>query len=286
MKNEVVNNKTENIVLDKQYGTFPNEPLDEMNQLPKYICSFRRICFIGDSLTKGAFNYNEDGEDESIDIEEFAYTNIISKLTGVECINYSISGIRASTESSDSSWLYFAELNGWLNVENSFDVYVIALGVNDINWSKVGNINTDINKKDYTNNEQTFVGGYSAIIQRIQEINPEAKIFCTTIPCVRDIFIGGKGSIAKRIEINNCIRSISELYQVYVLDLEQNAETTPEEIKYFQDKYMNGSHYNALGHSLRARQLIAYVDWIIENNPDDFQDIQFIGSGHRWDDID
>ena len=116
----------------------------------------------------------------------------------------------------------------------------------------------------------TSVGGYCEIIEKIKEIQPKAKIFLVTISRWRN-------SSGARTSANNRIKQIAQYYtNCYVVDTEKHDDPN------FDTYCINGSHNNALGYNLRARQLIAYIDWIIENNLADFRNVQFIGTNNDW----
>jgi hypothetical protein len=154
------------------------------------------------------------------------------------------------------------------------DCYIVALGTNDIIkvGSFSGDVEADINMTDYTQNATTSVGSYAKIIQMILEKTPKAKIFCVTIPQSRN-------TASTRNVANTKIKAIASLFGCYVIDLETYAEQEGDE---FSAIYKNSSHNNALGYNLRARQYIAYIDWIISHNLNDFRNVQFIGTDYDF----
>lgn len=251
-----------------------DNPLSDIYKVPTFITSFGRICCIGDSLTHGDMNTTNNG---NIAMTQYSYPTIMARLTGCTVLNYGLSGYRAK-KGDNSSWLQQAEKNNWLTNEDKCNLYIIALGTNDMAVGFSGDINTDINLEDYTQNANTSVGGYASIIQKIRSIQPRAKIFCVTIPISRDKQIPSPYNSSTRIVANSKIRNIASMFDCYVIDLERYGEYTPEDVTYFENVYKNATHNNALGYNLRARQYIAYIDWIIANNLEEFQDIQFIGT--------
>lgn len=149
------------------------------------------------------------------------------------------------------------------------------MGTNDVIklGSFTGDATTDIDTANYNNNANTSVGSYAKIIQMIKEMQLNAKIFCVTIPKTRN-------TQADRDIANPKIKAVAEMFGCYVIDLETYAEQNSD--GKFAKYYKNDSHNNALGYNLRARQYIAYIDWIIENNLDDFRNVQFIGTDYDW----
>lgn len=257
-----------------------NNPLIDVYKVPTFITSFGRICCIGDSLTRGDMNTTGNG---NIAMTEYSYPTIMSRLTGCTVLNYGLSGYRAK-KGDNSSWLQQAEKNNWLTNEDKCNLYIIALGTNDMAVGFNGSINTDINLEDYTQNANTSVGGYASIIQKIRSIQPRAKIFCVTIPISRDKQIPAPYGPADRLIANTKIRGLASMFDCYVIDLERYGEYTNEDVSYFENVYKNATHNNALGYNLRARQYIAYIDWVIANNLQEFQDIQFIGTNYYFND--
>ena len=152
-------------------------------------------------------------------------------------------------------------------LNNPCDAYIIALGTNDI--SVHGSFTGTVDAMGVTD-PTTSVGGYCEIINQIRTMQPKAPIFLVTISRYRN-------TVAQRLVANDKIKAIAAWYQnCYIIDLEKydNEE--------FGTYYKNGSHNNALGYNLRARQYIAYIDWIIANNLDAFRNTQFIGTNYDY----
>lgn len=257
---------------------YQNYPLSKLDMSPTFITMFRKIVCIGDSLTQGEFDVTSG----SNKFPQFSWVAQMGKMTGVPCVNLGI-GSHSASRSATYPWLKTAlQESGAIAspfettdfTENPADAYIIALGTNDIGdlGSFTGDLSTDINDADYLQNAHTSVGGYAEIIQRIIEMQPKAKIFCVTIPQTRN-------NATTRLEANTKIKSIASKFGCYIIDLETYGEGEKGDYK---DFYKNSSHSNALGHNLRAREYIAYIDWIVENNLDDFRNVQFIGSNSDW----
>lgn len=258
-----------------------SKPFDKINQIPSFVTMFRRITCIGDSLTRGEFDTTTIVEYRGNNRPGFSWVAQMQKMTGVECVNLGI-GSHSASRSAPNPWIVTAldtergqsypfPVTDF--TEKKGDAYIIALGTNDIGslGSFTGDVSTDI-KDDYTQNASTSVGGYAEIIQRVLEMQPKAKIFCVTIPKTRN-------TAEQRNVANAKIKAIANRFGAYIIDLEEYGEETTG---IFSKYYKNASHTNALGHNLRARQYISYIDWIVENNLDDFRNVQFIGEETTW----
>lgn len=245
-----------------------NHPFKDLNSIPTFITSFRKIACIGDSLTEGFFNTTNDG----VVIKELSYPAVMQRLTGCEVKNFGISGIMAKV-STGNGWYTKALANGWFSGDNICDLYIIALGTNDLPFS--GNPDTSIDVNNPSNNTEDSCGSYATIISKIKQVQPKAVIMCVTIPNTRN-------TSTERNSANDKIRAIANKFRAYVIDLQKYAEQEGEEATYYSNEYKNGSHDNALGYNLRARQFISYIDWIIAKNLGSFQNIQFIGTDYNY----
>jgi lysophospholipase L1-like esterase len=236
---------------------------------------FKRIVHVGDSLTAGVFNTTYPNTNGTT-IRDYSRPAMMEKYLGNTNVNLGIGG---ATVSSEDSYNWLSVINNSPDMksewENFGDCYIIALGTNDITklGSFTGNVSTDIDLNNYDNNAQTSVGCYAKIIQIIKQNQSGVKIFCVTIPKSRN-------TIESRAVANTKIKAIAELLDCYVIDL----ETYAEQDNVFAETYKNGSHNNVLGYNLRARQYISYIDWIIENNLNDFRNVQFIGTNYSYSD--
>lgn len=239
---------------------------------------FRSIGCIGDSLSSGEFEYDNNGEKGFWDCYEYSWGKQIERVTGIEMTNFSRGGLTAYQlyKEADEKTSPINDINRLFDKDNAKQAYIIALGVNDIKGKdnlknlyggKIGNAKTDIDLTNYTNNANTFVGAYAKIIQRLQTITPDAKFFLVTMPT-------DNGSE----EFNLAIDGIAnKLDNCYVIDLFHHAPPYDED---FRSKYFCG-HMNAMGYLLTAQYIMTYIDWIIRNNAEDFRYVQFIGSPYK-----
>ena len=142
------------------------------------------IGFIGDSLCSGEHEYHKpDGSKGYIDLYDYSWGQRICSATGAKGENYSQGG---ETVRGWIEHFWNAPKNNNHNIDAKADpkqAYIIALGVNDTyRKHPVSDVDTDVNLQDFTKNAQTYAGCYAGIIQRIQTIQPNAKIFVVTRP--------------------------------------------------------------------------------------------------------
>lgn len=252
-----------------------SDPLARINDTPTFIRMFRKIACIGDSLTAGALNETTPDPTSTYANPEFGYPSNLAKLTGVEVYNLGAGGARAAHTTPGStdgrSWWEFME-EGERFPKNNFksnpcDAYIIALGTNDV--PRDAGFDGTVNAAGVAEEQaETSVGGYAQIIRRIKVYQPKAKIFLVTIPTWRNA-----ADAQKRDEANEKIRALAGYFSnCYTIDL------AAYDIDNFRMYYINGSHNNALGYNLRARQYAAYIDWIIRHNLNDFRNVGFIGT--------
>ena len=129
------------------------KPLDNLVSGYSHTSVFRRIAFIGDSLSSGEFETcDRDGNKAYHDLYEYSWGQYIARKNGLTAFNFSRGGMTAK-EYIES----FAESNDFFNKDKACQCYVIALGANDLNQDiEVGSVN-DINKDDYTKNNKNVI---------------------------------------------------------------------------------------------------------------------------------
>ena len=252
-------------------------PLEKPNYVGSMASVFKSWGCIGDSLTQGQLDYNHEGETtltgyNGTYIEGISYPSYFARALNVEVANYGKGGDCAKPGLSNS-WLTWAEGNTdvWTSPK---DAYIIALGTNDRPWD--GNPETDIDLTDYNNNAQTSVGGYAQIIQRLLKMQPKAKIFLVTHPHTR-----GDLTAEVRGNINSDIRAMADMFGCYVIDLELYG-IQPDDVAEWKKIYYASSHLNALGYKWLADTYITYIDWIINNNLEEFRNTGLIGTDYEY----
>ena len=262
----------ENILPEKlKRLTDESNPLSNLLENGGYINIFNKISCIGDSLTEGVFEYTENGEvkyaGKPQGFEPYSYPSQLARMTGATVGNYGVGGATAK------SWLETTECVNCFKEENKAQAYIIALGTNDTDYS--GNVETDIDLSNYNNNADNFVGNYAKIIQKCLELQPKAKVFVVTIPKTRadnhNAWTTG----------NNQIKAIAKKTGVYVLDVFTYSESydNPDEYK---KHFYTGGHRNSVGYKRTAMEYATYISWIIYNNPDDFRNVQYIGTDYEF----
>jgi len=243
----------------------PDEtPLSHFPQDGGYCAILRTIGCVGDSLSSGEFeDIDENGEKSYHDMFEYSWGQFLARDCGSRVYNFSRGGMTAKEYMEG-----FAEENGFWDKEKACQAYIIALGVNDIVNCKrpVGSVN-DIDPADWRNNSDTFAGQYGAIIQRLLEISPDARFFFVTMP--KEDY-GSPSPAHTRL-----LHDLTGVFaQSYVIDLDRYAPVHDAE---FKRSFYLGGHLNAMGYRLTAKQIEAYIDYIIRHNPDDFARIGFVG---------
>lgn len=248
-------------------------PLDRLVGGYSYTSIFRKIGFIGDSLSSGEFEtISADGKRDYHDMYEYSWGQFIARRNGLEAYNFSRGGMTAK-------WFMesYAEENGFFNKDLACQAYVIALAENDLVCQnmKIGSID-DVNTDDYTKNKKTYAGYYAQIISKYKEISPDAKFFLVSLPNVlRDD--GFKQKAEGMLSLLNDFCGIFS--NTYVIDLYNNGVCYNELFKH--NYYLNG-HLNPMGYIYTAEIIDSYIDYIIRQNPDDFREVGFINSGINY----
>lgn len=246
---------------------FPSDekPLDSLIADGGFCSIFRTIGCIGDSLSSGEFEaVDEDGNRSYHDMYEYSWGQFIARATGSKVFNFSRGGMTAS-EYTDT----FAEENGFWDKDKICQAYIIALGVNDIinRGDEIGTAG-DI-APDYKDNEKTFAGYYASIIQRLKNLQPDAKFFLMTMPTETD-----KDRNILRKKHADLLYDIAEkLGNCYVLDFNRYAPVYDGE---FKSKFYLHGHMNPCGYALTAKMVMSYIDYIIRHNISDFTSVGFI----------
>lgn len=238
-------------------------PLLQIKETPGFAAMFRDWGFVGHSLTSGEHEYlKQDGTKGYNDLYEYSWGQYICYATGAKGTNFSKGGLTCR------SWINQIWEKAKVDPKQA---YIIELGVNDrYKKYKIGSFDTDVDLKTFDNNADTFTGNYAGIIQRIQSIQPKAKIFICTM------FQKGDAEYNKSIEqYNDVIRQMNKRFSnVYLMDMYKYAPVNNDE---FRNQYYNGGHNNAAGYLYSSWLLMTYIDWIVRNNFKDFSEIALIG---------
>ena len=248
----------------KEYMAKQGEkPLDTIPADGGFCSIFRTIGCVGDSLSSGEFEtLNSENLQGWHDFYEYSWGQFMARTLGSKVINFSRGGMTAECFVKT-----FSEKCSYYDWENLCQCYILALGVNDIgDGSHLGTLD------DMGTGEDTFAAYYSRIIIDMKRINPNAKFFLMTIP--------KSDADEKRSTLEDkhaeLIYGIAEKYKnCYVLDFRKYAPVYDAEFK--RNFYLRG-HLNPAGYALTAKMAMAYIDYIIRNNPEDFRQVGFIGT--------
>ena len=249
------------------------KPLDRLACGYSRTSVFRKIAFVGDSLSSGEFETRDAaGKAHYHDLYEYSWGQYIARRNCLTAYNFSKGGMTAKQYIET-----FAESRGFWSQDLAAQGYVLALGVNDV-YNKhmpIGSID-DVDVNDWRNNADTFAGYYSAIISRYKEISPEAKFFFVTFP---------RSDRADREEATREV--IALLYKFteifdnsYVIDL---CKYGPIYDTKFRERFYLHGHMTPDGYILTAELIDSYIDYIVRHNPRDFKQVGFINSGIEHD---
>lgn len=238
------------------------KPLDKLVEGYSNTSIFRTMAFVGDSLSSGEFeNRDTEGKPKYYDMFEYSWGQYIARKNGLCAYNFSKGGMTAK-EYIES----FAEDRGFWDTEKACQVYVIALGVNDIigRHMEIGSI------EDVDTDNETVIRYYAAIVKKYKEINPDAKFFFVGLP-KEDL----PDREEKAQEFSKALYSLAEYFEnAYVIDLYQYG---PEYNEQFREKFYLYGHMNPSGYILTAKMIDSYIDYIIRHNPEDFRMVGLMG---------
>ena len=247
------------------------QPLDNLVFDGGYARVFRTIGCIGDSLSSGEHESKDaEGNYGYHDYYEYSWGQYMARNAGINVYNFSRGGMTAK-------WFMesFAEQCGVWSEEKKCQAYILALGVNELYTKSVelGEI-SDIDLENSQNNKETFTGYYAQIIQKIKTFQPDAKIFLVNLP---------KGEYATEGDgdkHDELLHKMAELFSnTYLIDLRKYS---PKYDSDFKKKFFVGSHMNAAGYILTAQMITSYIDYIVRHNLEDFAQVGFIGTPHKF----
>ncbi len=249
------------------YAKQDEKPLDNIVTDGGFCKIFRTIACIGDSLSSGEFEATtEEGMVGFHDMYEYSWGQFMARTLGSKVYNFSKGGMTAAEYCEN-----FAKQKGFWDEDLACQAYILALGVNDIigQGQEIGSVD-DIEVGSGYRNKHTFAGYYARIIQQLKANQPKAKFFLVTIP--RD---DNEVTNEKREKHAKVLYDIAEKFQnTYVIDLYKYAPVYDAE---FKRNFFMGGHMNPQGYVLTAKMIMSYIDYIIRNNPEDFEQVGFIG---------
>ena len=151
-------------------------PLEETDSYAS-VALFKTIGIVGDSYASGEiYTSNKSG-----DFYDLSWGQIMARRNGISCTNFSKGGLTTRT------WLTHGKGKTLLLSEPPKNLYILALGINDVNKLGTAYIGSSADiASDYNNNADTFWGNYSKIISIIKEHAPNAKIVISTMANTSD----------------------------------------------------------------------------------------------------
>lgn len=169
-------------------------------------------------------------------LAKYSYPTYLAKITGCEVVNEGVGGVTA------------AEWYNQAGTLEGYDCAIIMLGINDaIQGTQIG----------------TFTTALGNIVDQLKSDNSGIKIFVATTPPATAY------ADSRYLPVNAAIRSfVSGRNDCYLVDLQQYGHTG-EESAY------NKGHLSALGYRRLAEDYKAYISYIISENMDDFDEVQF-----------
>ena len=248
------------------------KPLDRLVEGYSNTSIFRKIAFVGDSLSSGEFETcDKEGNRGYHDLYEYSWGQYIARKNGLFAYNFSRGGMTAR-EYMDT----FAEERCFWDKGKACQAYVIAMGVNDLYGknTEIGSV-SDIDKDNYKNNKQTYIGDYAAIVQRYKKISPDAKFFFVTVPREDNDNNRKYGEAMVK-----AMYDLAEFFDnAYVIDIYNYGPYIDDK---FKENYFLLGHMNPMGYILFAKLVDSYIDYIIRHNPKDFLHAGLIGSGIQY----
>lgn len=259
----IVTYETTNSLLSQQkqeQEQFAKEKIDSdiikynIFKSPMNLLIFRKILFIGDSVTAGAIADDTSGvlwggkHSKSL-----SYPTRVQQITGIECINNGFSGI------SVYDWMARFGQPEYGDKVTECDLAVIELGwcqdYSDLrSWPKtqqdfetrfqneVKRFDNDYNNYDVSN--QSPIASYCKLIKLLQNANPNITIICVA-------------SMGWNYATTSYVKQISEWAGNNVLFADLSI--------YFPDGY-DGFHFTAKGYCEKAMIAINVFNNVIENN--------------------
>ena len=248
------------------------KPLEQLVGGYSNTAIFRKIAFIGDSLSSGEFeSLDPEGKRHYHDLYDYSWGQFIARQNGLLAYNFSRGGMTAK-------WYLdsFAEEKGFWDPNKACQAYVIALGVNDVynQKMKVGEA-ADITA-DVWEGERPFISYYAEIVRKYKEIRPDAKFFFVTVP--KEAHREHQAAITEQLV--QAMYDLAEYFDnSYVIDLYRYGPLYDAE---FRKKYFMHGHMNPMGYLLTARLVDSYIDYIIRTHPDDFKNVGFVTTGIQY----
>ena len=125
---------------------------------------FRRIAFIGDSLSSGEFEtIDKEGNKGYHDLYEYSWGQYIARKNGLMAYNFSRGGMTARQYLES-----FGEEKGFWDKAKACQAYVIAMGVNDISEKIANVVNATSDNYTLAGNTVESVNELRSIVERFE----------------------------------------------------------------------------------------------------------------------
>lgn len=226
---------------DNNWGAWRSDTPDQTYLYPM-LSLFEKVGVIGDSYASGELAF--DGN--NIDHYEISWLQQLARKNGFVGTNFSYGG------SQTRHWLLADKGLNLLNTSEPQELYVLALGINDISLGlDYLGVEADIDT-----GSDTFYGNYGKIIKAVQVKAPNAKLVMSTV--------AGYDSV--KDQFNAAIANIANHFGIPFIVLN-------EERFFLSDFYRNnlvGSHPTAPVYSAMASAYERMLDKVMYNRYDYF----------------
>lgn len=217
-----------------------------LNYISHSVSVFTKGFFAGDSLTLGTFNRKENGSTVWEVIKKYSYPAIFEKITGVTASNWGIGGENTKT--------YYEKISRE-TIANDYDFVVIALGANDL----------------ALNDLEVSEEYYQLLIDYFKSLWKGVRIFCCTVTpaytATNHTFYDAYNDMVRNMVKSNA--------NCYLIDLARYSKCK------LDSAYSNG-HLTAIGYAMQAKEVANAISYWIDNEPYNFNDVQFIGTDYHF----
>ena len=238
-----------NIYFRSKWGVWQSWKKLNNQNTPLDISFFEKIGVIGDSYASGEL-YNSSGTQLG-DFYNISWLQIMARKNGFTGYNFSVGG--------ETTTDFLTNVDHGLPKLKTTDkcgLYLLALGINDSNYTTLGSID-DIHDSDPSLNPNTFYGNYGKIIEEIKTYSPNSKFIFITM-----------GYGAKTDPYNQAIRTMANHYGIPYIETMDN--------EYFASSWytsnMYSNHPTTPVYAMMSKQYQKMIEDCIYNNVDYFKD--------------
>lgn len=220
---------------------------------------FEKVGVIGDSFAVGWLDGAPEGHKER---KSISWCNIMARKCGFTCTTFAKGGLSTRT------WLTSDQGLTLMNATEAQELYMIALGINDIgqineNLESLGTI-ADIDLDNPDSNPNTFYGNYGKILSAIKTKSADAKVVLITIP---------KVNTGDNKMINDAIIEIAETFSLPIIVSHENTIFTSD---YFENEKGSRGHPTVAGYGTMAEAYEMMLEECIATYYNYFKD--YLGS--------